>query len=280
MKPTIAVIAPGEMGAAIGARLCSGAARVLTSLQGRSAASVRRAAAAGLEAVDDAELMQAEVFLSIVPPDQALPLAQRFAALAGAGGRLPLYADLNAIEPQTVQRVEAVITAAGGRFVDGCIIGFPPGVEGDGPTLYLSGAVGELGQLLSTHGLMTRVMDAPSGAASALKMAYSGISKGLIALGASMLLAAERHGVLPCLLDELGQSQPELLQRFQRAVPSMLPKAYRWAPEMREIEAFIGTDWPESGIYAAMARFYERIAGLDADDASFQRLRRAGGERS
>jgi hypothetical protein len=40
----------------------------------------------------------------------------------------------------------------------------------------------------------------------------------------------------------------------------MLPKAYRWVPEMREIEGFIGTDLPESRIYQGMAELYAKIA--------------------
>ena len=43
--PTIAVIAPGAMGSAIGARLVEHGARVLTSLDGRGPASRARAAA-------------------------------------------------------------------------------------------------------------------------------------------------------------------------------------------------------------------------------------------
>ena len=46
--PTIAVIAPGAMGSAIGARLVGHGARVLTALEGRGAASRARAAAAGM----------------------------------------------------------------------------------------------------------------------------------------------------------------------------------------------------------------------------------------
>ena len=45
---TIAVIAPGAMGAGIGMHLARHGARVVTSLDGRSAASRARAAAAGM----------------------------------------------------------------------------------------------------------------------------------------------------------------------------------------------------------------------------------------
>ena len=48
MTFVVAVIAPGAMGAAVGKRLGSHDARVLTSLAGRSASTVARAGDAGM----------------------------------------------------------------------------------------------------------------------------------------------------------------------------------------------------------------------------------------
>jgi hypothetical protein len=59
------------------------------------------------------------------------------------------------------------------------------------------------------------------------------------------------------LMHELHASQPLLLQRATRAVPDMLPKAYRWVGEMREIADFVGG--PLGDIHRGMAAVYERI---------------------
>jgi putative dehydrogenase len=48
MTPVVAVIAPGMMGAAVGRRLTDHSVKVLTSLKGRSAETVKRAQAAGM----------------------------------------------------------------------------------------------------------------------------------------------------------------------------------------------------------------------------------------
>lgn len=266
---SIALVAPGAMGAALGARLHVRGIRVLTSLHGRSGASAERARRAGLEAVAaDAGLLQAGLFLSVVPPDRALPLARHFAALVRAGhaGPPPIYVDLNAINPDSAREVGAEIAGAGAAFVDGCIIGLPPGADGPGPALHLAGeSAAEVAARLHAGGLDARDMAAPIGAASALKMAYAGINKGLTALGACMLLAAERHGAREALLAELGHSRPDLLRRLGPALPDMLPKAYRWAPEMAEIGDFVGADLPENGIYRAMEAFFARLAALEND---------------
>ncbi len=77
MTPTVAIIAPGNMGAAVAKRLTEHKVTVLTSLAGRSEASAKRAREAGMQAVDDRALAEADFLLSIVPPGDALALAQR-----------------------------------------------------------------------------------------------------------------------------------------------------------------------------------------------------------
>lgn len=262
---TVAIVAAGAMGAAIAAVLTGRGLRVLTSLDGRSEASRRRAEAAGMIATDDAGLMQAEVILSIVPPSRVLALAERLAPVLAAAEARPVYVDCNAISPATVAAVEAVIAGTGADFVDGGIIGLPPRPGTGSPVLYVSGPAAGRVRFLDDHGQPVSVLaGAPVGAASALKLSYAGITKGLVALGSAMALAAERAGVADALRAELSRSQPQLLDRFGRSVPDMLPKAWRWVPEMHEIAGFVGDDLPEAGIYQALAAYFQRIA----DDAA------------
>ena len=73
---TVAVIAPGNMGAGIGRRLTENKVTVLTSLAGRSEESVKRAREAGMQPVEERALAEADFLLSIVPPGDALSLEQ------------------------------------------------------------------------------------------------------------------------------------------------------------------------------------------------------------
>src|SRR6476661_5182719 len=79
MGETIAVIAMGEMGSGVARRLHERGATVITSLAGRSAASGARAQKAGAipVATDDELAAQADFILSIVPPGDAVALAER-----------------------------------------------------------------------------------------------------------------------------------------------------------------------------------------------------------
>ena len=259
MTPTVAVIAPGNMGAAVGARLVEQGVTVLTTLAGRSAASAQRAAAAGITAVDDAEIGTADFVLSIVPPAEALPLAERLAPMLSGANRKPLYVDCNAINPETVTRVADVLAETGTPFADAGIIGGPPRAGYAGPSFYVSGAEARRVAALSQYGLVIHVMDAPVGAASALKMSYGGLTKGLIALGSALALAASRAGVAEALQAELAASQPALAAWFARMLPGMPAKAYRWVAEMEEISDFVGAR-AESDMFAGAAGFYQRLA--------------------
>ena len=268
-QTTIAVVAAGQMGAAIGQRLVARGARVVTTTAGRTAATAARARAAGMAEASDAELAGADLFLSIVPPDQAVPLALRLAAPLAASGRPAVYADLNAVSPETARHVGRVVAEAGATIVDGGIVGGPPGGDSVGPTIYLSGpTAAAVAGVLAGHGLTVRCLDERIGTASALKLSYAGLTKGTTALAAAMVLAATRAGVADALRAELADSQPHVLARLARAVPGMLPKAYRWAPEMREIAAFVGDGRPEADVYRAMAAFYAALADDAAGDRS------------
>ena len=260
MAPVVAIIAQGSMGSGVAARLVGHGLTVLTSLAGRSAASAKRAKAAGMRAVGDAEVAGADMLLSIVPPGEALPLARRFAPLLRETARKPLYADCNAVSPKTAREIADVIAATGAAFVDAGIIGGPPKAAGKGPAFYASGPEARRLAALRDFGLDVPVLEAPIGAASALKMSYAGITKGLTALGSVMLLAATRGGAAAALQSELAQSQPALLAWLTRQVPGMYPKAYRWVAEMQEIAEFVGDDSAARQIFEGAAELYQRLA--------------------
>ena len=221
-SPTVAVVSPGEMGTGVGRRLREAGLRVVTTLAGRSAHTRARAAAAGLEDVGSlaGAVREADVLLSILPPGRALELAEAVGRNPG-----PLYVDCNAVSPATARAIGAVI---GDRFVDAGIIGAP-----SAPRFYASGPhAAELAALP----LDVRIIDGEVGRASALKMCYAALTKGLSALLTESVVAAEAYGVAGALRDELADSQPQFLAGARR-LPGVVPKAYRWVAEMEEIAA-------------------------------------------
>lgn len=266
MSLTIAIYAQGEMGASVARRLAERGVAVVTSLEGRSESSRKRAEAAGMKDVPWDGLKNADIFLSIVPPGAAVDVAIKAADLWRGSPASPLFVDCNAVSPATVQSMASIFGQAGLPFVDAGIIGGPPKAGALGPTIYVSGDGAVRVEILREYGLVVERIEGPVGAASSLKMSYAGITKGMTAIIATMVLAAERAGSGPALQRAFSSSLPELWAWGGRQSVGMIPKAYRWIDEMREIAAFqndpIGAD-----LFEAIARFYEHIA---ADAASAQ----------
>jgi 3-hydroxyisobutyrate dehydrogenase-like beta-hydroxyacid dehydrogenase len=260
MNPVVAVIAPGMMGAAVGQRLVERGLKVLTSLAGRSAETRARASAAGMTAASDEEIAATDFILSILPPGEAVALAQRFAPALTASNSKPVFVDCNAVSPRTVENIAAVVAPTGAPFVDAGIIGAPPKPGDAGPRFYASGPHAPRFAALKEFGLDVRVLAGPLSAASATKMSYAGITKGTQALGAAMLLAATRGGTADALFAELAASQPHMLAWLKRNLALMPPKAYRWVAEMHEIADFVGEDPSAHELYLGAAHFYEQIA--------------------
>ncbi len=260
MTPSVAIIAPGAMGSAVARRLHDNRVRVLTSLQGRTPESASRALSAGMSDVARSELVQADILLSIVPPGSAVTLAEELAAVFARAARTPLYVDCNAINPQTAARVADIVRAAGMDYVDAGIIGGPPRRGYDGPVFYLSGEGADKVLALRDFGLDCRVLSGSPFAASALKMSYAGITKGLTALASMMIIGAANAGAADELGAELAHSQPALLAWFGRQIPSMFPKAYRWIAEMEEIAEFVKPQPDAERLFRSVAGFYAHIA--------------------
>lgn len=261
MSKTIAILAPGAMGSAVARRLSENGARVLTSLKGRSEATLKRAADAGMVGAEDDAIADADIILSIVPPGEAVTLAERLAASIVKRAKKPVVVDCNAVNVDTVKRIEEIIGSAHTPFVDGGIIGFPPQPGGKSPAFYMSGEHAKDVAVLRDFGLDLRIVEGPVGAASALKMSYAGIVKGLAGIGSAMVVAATKAGAADALRDELALSQPAILARLEVALPDMIPKAYRWVAEMQEISGFLGPDHPASQIYQGFAKWFEHLAG-------------------
>ena len=262
MSVTVAVIAMGEMGAGVARRLVERGARVLTNLEGRSAASADRAAEAGVEVVadDQALVAGADFVLSIVPPARAAELALRLRPAIRAASSKAVYVDCNAIAPLTLEGIAAGFATDDLPFVDAGIIGGPPTTEGYTPRVYASGRAAQTFMALNAYGLDIKLMSPKLGEASALKMAYAGTTKGTSAVMVSIMLGAARAGVASALIAEMADSQPGRMEGAVRQLPSIFKKAYRWDGEMEEIAKFLRPEMGGSEIFQGAADLYRELA--------------------
>ena len=220
----VGVLHPGEMGAAVGGALHGRGVTVLWASAGRSAATAERARAAGLEDVGEVRELRdrCDVLLSICPPHAAVEVAETAAPFRG------IYVDANAISPGLARAIAKLQR----RFVDGGIVGPPPGRPGT-TRLYLSGGeAAEVAALFAGTNLEARMLSGEPGAASALKAAYAGWTKGSAALLLTVRELAQAEGVEDALLEEWRLSIPELEEHVAGAERSAGHKGWRWVGEM------------------------------------------------
>ena len=238
---TIGIVSPGDMGQAVAMRLKESGFEVLAALDGRSARTRALAAQAGLQDCGSMGALAArcELVLSIIDPGAALDTARSAAAAIAAiadPARRPVYADCNALSPQSKHAMDAMFRDAGGRFIDVGIIGPPPRGAGS-VRLYASGPHARLMEQVRHDKLVVRVVGERIGEAAAVKMCYGAVTKGMIALGTELMVVAERLGVAQVLDAEMQESQAAIRNWLLASLPSMPPKAYRWVPETNEIAA-------------------------------------------
>ena len=259
--PTVALVSPGAMGTAMGSALARGGARVVATLAGRSQRTRGLVAGSPIELLADltAVVVEADVVLSIVPPEAAADVARNVQHTAREVGRAPLFADLNAIAPATAARIAAGLRSVGVDVVDGSISGPPPRNAGT-TRLYLSGARAEEIASLPFDGVDRIVVGADVGSASAVKMSTASVYKGSSALLVQALLAAHANGVLEHVLADLRAASPELVSNVERRLGYAAAKSGRYVGEMREIAHTQSAAGLTPALFEAMAEVYEALA--------------------
>jgi len=233
---TVAILSPGEMGAAVGRTLSENGFTVITTLVGRGEPTKERARAAGFQDAGTLAdvVAAADIVLSILPPASGLAQAEAIAAAMKKTGKTPLYADCNAVAPETTIEIGRIIASAGAGYIDGGIIGNPPG-KAKPTRFYVSGPEATAMDALNTGDMIVCQCGPEIGRGSSIKMVYAGITKGTSALHTAMLIAAERLGVGEELHAELQSSQKATYERMASMTNALPAVSGRYIGEMLEI---------------------------------------------
>ncbi|MER6466439.1 DUF1932 domain-containing protein [Streptomyces sp. NPDC001228] len=232
-QPTVGILHPGSMGAAVAACAATNTSPVLWCKAGRSPASIARARQFGLTAVATLpELLdRSDIVISLCPPAAAEDLARDVAEHRYTG----VYVEANAINPARTTRI-ADLLGSTATVVDGGVIGSPP-VGGKSPTLYLSGpaaVVADVGALFAGTAVQTAVLGDEIGKASALKLAFASFQKASRVLVALSVGLAEAHRVDQELLQVAARRSGSYLAEPEY-IAKTAARAWRWGPEMEEV---------------------------------------------
>ena len=237
---TVAILSPGDMGSNVGRALRENGLEVITCLTDRSQRTRELAESAGIVDVPDFAQMidRADIVLSVLVPERAVGVARQVAAVIEQSGKPLPFADCNPVAPAVAIEMAKIIDGAGGKYIDGGIIGSPPG-RGAPPRFYASGPHESILGQLDGRGISVPLMGGEVGRASAIKMCYASLSKGAAALNASALISAMNLGIYDEFINEMESSQQGVLKNMQ-GVKGLGAKAFRWIDEMEQISATFG----------------------------------------
>ena len=269
MPKTVGILSPGDMGHTVGDVIHQNGLRVVTCLEGRSQRTRQLSKKAGIIDLPSYQqlITEADLILSIMVPAQATSAAHTVAGVLQKVETDLTYVDCNAISPKTVRKIGDTITSAGGNFVDASIIGPPPRKPG-ATRFYASGPEITSFSELSEYGLDVRNLGEDIGLASAIKMCYASLTKGLTALCTELLTAAELLGVSDALAEEFQMSQSTLYERMERGLPGMPTKAKRWIGEMEEISDTFADVGLTPNILTGAADMYRLVSSTQLADLS------------
>ncbi|MBI4490999.1 MAG: NAD(P)-dependent oxidoreductase [Deltaproteobacteria bacterium] len=266
----IGILSIGEMGYHWTRLLASRGVEVLTYAKDRSEVTRKRAENAGARLVPSlARLVeQSDLIVSVVVPFAARRVASKVSkALLRAGKKGCLYLDANAISPMTAEGIGGILAPAQASFVDGCIIGSAAKI-GKGTVVYVSGPEAVRVQALEQSGFSVRVLGAGIGQASAFKIVYAGLTKGLQGLFVELLIGARKFGLLDEILQRYDESFPGLAGKVGQSIAALPVHAGRRAEEMAELSQTFRHNGLKAVMAPATQKILKGIASLNAGKAS------------
>jgi 3-hydroxyisobutyrate dehydrogenase-like beta-hydroxyacid dehydrogenase len=271
----IAILSIGEMGYHWAKILTSRGIEVLTYVKDRGEVTRKRAENAGAKSSPSmARLVQdADLVVSIVVPSAATRVASKVAkAVLQTGRKGLLFLDANAISPMTATKVAGILAPSEVNFVDGCIIGSAAKMD-KGAVVYVSGPEASRLQELESFGFSVKTLGPNIAQASAFKVVYAGLTKGLQGLFVELLMGARKFGLLDEILTRYEESFPGLLDKVASSIVGLRIHAGRRAEEMAELRRTFNHHGMKCFMAPAVQKVLEAIADLNLDEASAGGLR-------
>ncbi len=266
----VGILSIGEMGFHWAKLLSSRGVEVLTCSKGRSEVSRKRAENAGVRSVASlAQLVsQSDLIVSLVIPSAAKRVAAKMAkTILKVGKEGFIFLDANATSPMTARAMGQEFSGTRASFIDGSIIGSATKLN-QGAVVYVSGPEAEHAKALEQFGLSVRVLGHEVGQASAFKIVYAGLTKGLQGLLVELLVGARKLGLLNEILGRYEESFPGLVQKVGQSIVGLPIHASRRAEEMVELRKTFRSHGLKSVVAPSVEKILKAMGDLRVGSAS------------
>lgn len=259
--PIIAVLFPGDMGTQIAKVLIRHHFKVITAGEGRSARTLDNIQNAGITDTHSLQdtIEQADVILSLTSPEGSLKMAETVISCLKTTPNRPLYADLNSITPALSLSMEQLFSAIDVPFVNGAVMGASKDVP-DHAVLVVSGIHRHL--LINLFAPVFKIKDSgeKTEAASAYKLLFSMVNKGMNALFFETMTAAAHFGILDELNESLQEFLPGTYQDLMKTTPTYPQHILRRIDEMKGLADMLKSENLPHIIASGTAETFERVS--------------------
>ena len=209
-------------------------------------------------------LEHAEAVFCLVTADQALVAATSAAPHLAQGA---FYFDCNSCSPGTKRSAAEQMANANATYVDVAIMSpIHPGQHRS--PLLLSGECAKMGAAYLTElNMNPDIIEGDIGSAASVKMIRSVMVKGLEALTAECMLAAEKANVSGQIIQSLDRSYPEFgwMQRSTYNFGRMMEHGVRRAAEMLEAAKTIEQLGLDNAMSKSIIKWQQTIGDLELD---------------
>ncbi|MET3535753.1 NAD(P)-dependent oxidoreductase [Chryseobacterium limigenitum] len=259
-QPVIALLSPGDMGTQIAKALIKSNFKVITSGEGRSEKTLQNIKDAGIEDAGSLQntVEQAHVILSLTSPEGSIKLAENIISCLKNTSNRPIYIDLNSNTPTMALSIEELLLSANIKFVNGAVMGASKDIPENG-VLVVSGMHRNL--FLDLFGKVFKIKDAgeKTEAASAYKLLFSMVNKGINALFFETMTAAAHFGILDELNESLQDFLPGTYQDLIKTTPTYPRHILRRIDEMNGLTKMLKSENLPNIIASGTAETFERV---------------------
>ncbi|WBV57017.1 DUF1932 domain-containing protein [Chryseobacterium daecheongense] len=259
-QPVIAILFPGDMGTQISKTLIKNKYTVITAGEGRSQVTLQNIKDAGIHDVNTLQNIaeQADIIISLANPEASPKVAENIIGHLKNTDNRPVFIDLNSNTPQIALAIEKMCSTWNIRFVNGAVMGASKDVP-DQATFVVSGIWRNL--FAEQFGGIFKIKDAgeKTEAASAYKLLFSMVNKGMNALFFETMIAASHYGILDELNESLQAFLPGTYQDLIKTTPTYPQHISRRIDEMKGLTDMLRSEGLPHTIAAGTAETFERV---------------------
>lgn len=259
-EPVIAIISLGDMGTQISRVLIENKFRVITAGEGRSEKTLENIHNTGVENTGSLKdtVEKAEVIISLTSPERSLRLAENIAMCLKDSQNRPLYIDLNSNTSAVALLIEKLLTQIHIPFLNGAVMGTSKDIPYTAE-LVISGV--NRNKFFDLFGNLFKIKDAgeKTEAASAYKLLFSLVNKGVNALFFETMTAAAHFGILDELNKSLEDFLPGTYQDLLKTTPTYPQHIFRRIDEMKGLSEMLNNENLPNVIASGTAETFDKV---------------------